>query len=164
MSAPHYGFRGTATLMRQNPQVMRVFTIGMLVIGAFIVVPLVAEFAPPHTRAAFFGAFRRVLVVLVVFGGGAYAFFLSRALVMVKEVVDLTVDSTGLSVGGRVIAPRASIVKAHIQPASPARVVSGGVRTPALPVMLVLKLTKGDLFVDLGSEANTLLALKALGF
>ncbi len=140
-------FRGSVTILRQNPMMMRVFGAGMV-----LMIPLVVAFTQVPKIAG-------LLVPLYV---GGYVFFLSRALKPLRDVVMLHVDERGLFADDAPLAMRADILQAYLRPPVPAMEVKG-VSLAAFPLTVELVTKQGQLNVDPGGEAQAQQILVSLG-
>ena len=146
-------FRGQVTVLRANPQMMRVFGGGMLAMPLLVVVIVLV---PEDARKTVSGLLIAVFVA-------AYVALLSRGLQPLREVVNLEADARGLLADGKWLAQRADIEQAYLRPAIAATAVKG-VSVPAWPMTVELVTKTGQLNVDGGDEQRTPQILAALGF
>jgi hypothetical protein len=160
-------FRGPATLIRKNPQIIWVFWgVG----GGILLLTVVAVvLLPAHAKrtAALIGAFAKL---------GIYPAMLSRSFRPKLVPVDLSVDQSGIYADNALLVRREDITQAYIRPAFDRQVHRYGgyrssmplgfyrfsVTTPAYP--LTLEMTRrGPVNIDPGGEGPAAEILTALG-
>jgi hypothetical protein len=146
-------FRGQATVLRANPQMMRVFVGGMLGLPVIAIVIMVV---PEDARKTVSG-------LLIAVFAAAYVALLSRGLTPLRDVVDLHADARGLMANGQWLVERSAIVQAYLRPATAATAVKG-VALPAWPMTVELVTTTGQLNIDGGDDQRTQHILVSLGF
>ena len=146
-------FRGTVTILRQNPWMPRIFLIGTLGL-----VPLVATIAllPEPSR-------RTVAPLLIGGFVAGYTYLLSCALRPLRQTVAMVAGADGLVANGQCIAPRGEIHEAYVRPPiGGAR--AKGVTIPDWPLTVEIVSSRGQLNLDAGSEASAREIVAALGF
>jgi hypothetical protein len=161
-------FRGSATLMRKNPQIMWVvWGVGG---GMVLITVLAVLLLPAHLK-------RTAGIVVPLAMLGVYPPMLSRALTPKRVPVNLTVDQSGVYADDAPLVRREDITQAYIRPAldqqvhrhvgyrswAPMGAFRFSITTPDYPLTVEMMTRRGQVNIDPGGEGPATQILSALG-